>query len=133
MVMIVLLFFLWVATSTALAQTPQIRPVFGTRATVGPLSVTDGTKCEIEVSGGGSCWTILPDEVSNAQLADMPAVTLKGNNTGSLANPLDLTVAQVKAMLGLTFGDITGTATAAQLPQRRRGWRGEGGRCVYRQ
>ena len=71
---------------------------------------------QIGVSGGGSCWTILADEVSNAQLADMPAVTLKGNNTGSLADPLDLTVAQVKAMLGLTFGDITGTATAAQLP-----------------
>ena len=116
MVAVIVLLFLWSVTSSW-AQAPSIRPAFGTRAAVSALSVTDGTKCEIEVSGGGTCWTIIPDAVTNPKLADMPPGTLKGNNTGGTANPLDLTAGQVKAMLGLTFGDIGGTALASQLPQ----------------
>jgi len=40
-------------------------------------------------------------QLVNKFLAQMPTLTLKGNDTGSTANPADLTVAQVQAMLSI--------------------------------
>lgn len=55
--------------------------------------------------------------ITNTNLAQMTADTLKGNNTGSTANAVDLSVSQVQTMLGIipsSSGDLSqATFTAA--------------------
>ncbi|MGL4575200.1 MAG: hypothetical protein ACRCV9_10470 [Burkholderiaceae bacterium] len=79
--------------------------------------MTDGNKGGIVVSGGGTVWTVDVDEVDNSKLANMPANTLKANNTIASADPIDATVAQVKTMLAYTAADVgaeaIGTAASA--------------------
>lgn len=67
-----------------------------------------------DIAVSGTTATIQTNVVTNAQAAQMAANTIKGNNTGSLANAVDMTVSQLKTLLALAFTDITGIATVAQ-------------------
>jgi hypothetical protein len=86
----------------------------------GGASVTDGDKTDITVSGGGAVWTIdalavttgklaadavttvkiWNNQVTNGKLAPAPLLTIKGNNTGASANPVDMTQAEFATMMG---------------------------------
>ena len=75
----------------------------GTLATVSNLTGN--------VTSVGAATTIAASAVTNAMHANMAATTIKGNNTGSPAAPLDLTVAQTKTLLAIVPGDVTGFDT----------------------
>lgn len=66
--------------------------------------------------------TITYQSIANAQMSTMATLTIKGNNTGSTATPIDLSVSQVLTMLGagtasgLATLDGTGKLSTSQIP-----------------
>lgn len=51
--------------------------------------------------------------ITNANLATMPTLTLKGNNTGGASTPIDLTAAQAKTLLSISAADLTNGVTGS--------------------
>lgn len=59
---------------------------------------------------------IAANAVTNAKMAQMVTGTIKGNNSGSTGNPLDLTSTQVTAMLNPFVGDSGTGGTQGLVP-----------------
>lgn len=69
--------------------------------------VNDGDYVDIEVTFGGTVWTIKAGQVTLAKMADLPAETIIGNaNLSGPGAPQALTPSQVKSMLNIDVGDI---------------------------
>lgn len=71
-------------------------------ALTGDVTTTAGTAATTIAASAVTTATIAANAVTNAKAAQMAANTIKGNNTGGLANATDLTGAQVEQMLQFT-------------------------------
>lgn len=73
--------------------------------------LADGSYGDVTVGGGGTTLTVNPAAISNAKLVNMAAGTLKGSVAGGV--PADLTATQVKSLLTIAAGDVSGLAAIA--------------------
>jgi len=60
-------------------------------------------------SASDGATTISPNVVTNDKLAQMPSLTIKGNDTGGAADPKDLTASEVRTLLGLGSAAVLNT------------------------
>src|SRR6185436_11426475 len=65
---------------------------------------------DVTAAVGTAVNVIAPASVTNAKLATAPAKTMKGNNTAAIAAIIDMTVAEIQAMIADNF-PLTGTPT----------------------
>jgi uncharacterized protein DUF5907 len=89
----------------------------GILSAAGTSGVADGDKGDLTITAGGTVWTIDPGVVTYAKIQNVSApARLLGRFTGGAGPMEELTATQVKTILGLSFGDLTGSPTDAQIP-----------------
>jgi hypothetical protein len=80
---------------------------------ISSASISSLTGDVVATGPGAATATIQANVVDNSKLAQAPALTIKGNNTGSTANEQDLTVAQVNAILPIFTSTLNGLVPAS--------------------
>lgn len=76
-------------------------------------TITNLTNANLSGSAGITGANIASNTIANSNLANMPAHTIKGNNTASSATPLDLTGTQVTAELDVFTSSLKGLVPAS--------------------
>lgn len=103
---------------TAGSGAPEVQTLATLKTDLGLTGTNSGDQTitltgDVTGSGTGSfAATIANDAVTNVKLANMAASTIKGNNTGGAADPVDMTVAQTKTLLAYTAADVGAAATS---------------------
>jgi hypothetical protein len=98
------------------------KPVFSLVTSDEVVTSFNGRTGDVTLSQSDVNTAIGTDDITNAMLAYMPGMTVKGNNGGSPGPPQDLTIAQITAMLaaspGAYYSVDTGTVNVivATLP-----------------
>ena len=82
----------------------------GTHATLDSIHAADVPTLNQSTTGNADTATTAvsvsgTNVVTNSNLSQMPAMTIKGNNTGSTANAADLTASQATSVLSVMTGD----------------------------
>jgi hypothetical protein len=70
---------------------------------------------DVTSPAGSAVETIAAGAVSLAKQAQLAANSIQGNNTGSPATPLALTIVQTKALLAIAVTDVSGAQSTANL------------------
>lgn len=76
-------------------------------------SPTDGAKGDVTVSSSGTVWTIDANTVTLSKMADLATSTILGRVTAGTGDPEALTATQVKTLLAIAAGDVSGLAAVA--------------------
>lgn len=93
---------IWVGNSLNVA-TALTMSGDATLSNTGVLTITDNAVATPQITDGSIITVDLADGiVSNAKIASMAPNSLKGNNTAVTAGPVDVTVPQIRTMLGPT-------------------------------
>jgi len=85
-------------------------------ATLTAIQANDWVTAARIVAGAVGTGELAANAATNAKLAQMPANTVKGNNTGAAADAIDLTTAQLTALVEALVGDTGSGGTKGLAP-----------------